>query len=263
MALFEGFRVLRHTLKETLHSLKEVEEDRNQDIEVQKRAWGSNTDLEQQQQSTMPNFSRPHNRSQVQGYKGRAYTEPPSIAKSIANSTLRFCQFAFALAVAGLYGVDLQHASEKNVYMDSKWVFAEVVAALGAATYAAYLLIWCCVRRIARPALTSYYSMHFPLFLWEILMCLIWVVLFGIFGNMYLSEDPEGDSGIVRMKHAVWVDLVNWLLWMATMVWSGLRWWQGRIKKNKGEGAGTPSEPAEHYESAPVSRQSSREERED
>lgn len=168
----------------------------------------------------------------VQGYKGRAYTPPPSIAKSVTNSFLRFCQFALALTVAGLYGDDLHNACVKNVYIDAKWVFAEIVAALAAATSAAYLVIWCCVARLARPALTSYYSMHFPLFLWEMFMCLVWLTLFGIFGKMYLSEDPEGDSGIVRMKNAVWVDLVNLLLWTATMIWSGLRWWQGRIRQS-------------------------------
>lgn len=67
-------------------------------------------------------------------------------------------------------------------------------------------------------------------------MFLIWLILFGIFAKMYLPEHPEGDLDIVRMKHAAWVDLVNLLLWGATMIWSGLRWWQGRIRKSKEEG---------------------------
>uniref|UniRef100_A0A093X8R5 DNA-binding protein RHL1 n=1 Tax=Talaromyces marneffei PM1 TaxID=1077442 RepID=A0A093X8R5_TALMA len=227
MALFVG-------TKAVFRSLDEIKNDRNQDIEFQKRAWGSSGDLEQQQRS-MPNYSRPHYPSypnHIQGYKGRAYTPPPSIAKSIANAFLRFCQFVFALTVAGLYGRDLHLACDKNVYLDAKWVFAEIVAALAAATSAGYLLIWCCVRRLARPALTSYYSMHFPLWLWEMFLCVIWLTLFGIFGKMYLPEHPEGDLDIVRMKHAVWVDLVNLLLWTATMIWSGLRWWQGRVRKD-------------------------------
>lgn len=66
-------------------------------------------------------------------------------------------------------------------------------------------------------------------------MWLILLTLFGIFGKMYFPEKPELDLGIVRMKHAVWVDLVNWLLWTITMVWSGLRWWKGRVGKNKGD----------------------------
>lgn len=228
---------LPYVFKAVRHALKEVQNGRNQDNEVQKRTWGSSSDLEQQQ--TMPNFSRPRypsHPSYAQGYKGRAYTPPPSIAKSIANSFLRFLQFAFALTVAGLYGRDLHLACDKDVYLDAKWVYAEIVAALAAATSAAYLLIWCCVMRIARPALTSYYSMHLPLWLWEMFMCVLWLVLFGIFGKMYLPENPEGDLDIVRMKHAVWVDLVNLLLWTATMIWSGLRWWQGRVREDNKEG---------------------------
>jgi len=38
--------------------------------------------------------------------------------------------------------------------------------------------------------------------------------VFGIFGKMYIKEDPEGDAGIKRMKAGVWVDLTNMLLWL-------------------------------------------------
>lgn len=45
------------------------------------------------------------------------------------------------------------------------------------------------------------------------------MALFGTFGKMYINENPEGDAGITRMKHAVWVDLVNMLLWFMTAVY--------------------------------------------
>ena len=41
---------------------------------------------------------------------------------------------------------------------------------------------------------------------------ILWIALFGLFGNMYIKEKAEGDSGVQRMKNAVWVDLVNALL---------------------------------------------------
>ncbi|KAF4995068.1 hypothetical protein F66182_16413 [Fusarium sp. NRRL 66182] len=172
----------------------------------------------------MTNFSRPY-----------AKPQPPHIARTIAFNFLRFSQFALALTVAGLYGVDLNHAHQKNVYIDAKWVYAEVVAALAAFTSAVYLVIWCCVQRQARNAraLTPFNSTNLLLWLWDVFMWLIWLTLFGIFGNMYLPENPEGDAGIERMKHAVWVDLVNLLLWTVTMVWTGLKWWKGGIEKNK------------------------------
>lgn len=31
-----------------------------------------------------------------------------------------------------------------------------------------------------------------------------------------------------RMRHAVWVDLVNMLLWAGAAVGMGIRWWKGR-----------------------------------
>ncbi|KUL92081.1 hypothetical protein ZTR_02621 [Talaromyces verruculosus] len=246
-AVIEGVKTAFH----------KVQDGRNQSYAAEQRArefFNNNGHLEQQ--STMRNFSRPCKPGDKEGEE--AHTSPPHIAKTIANNFIRSCQFALALTVAGLYGQDLHHACDKNVYLDAKWVFAEIVAALGAFTSAGYLLIWCCVQRIARPALTSYYSMHFPLFLWEIVMCLIWMIVFGIFGKMYLPEHPEGDLDIVRMKHACWVDLVNLLLWAATMIWSGLRWWQGRIRKSKeegesaGAGAGGHAAPPVASGAAPV-----------
>lgn len=35
---------------------------------------------------------------------------------------------------------------------------------------------------------------------------------------MYIHEDPEGNSGIKRMKNAVWIDLLNMLLWFITSI---------------------------------------------
>ena len=51
---------------------------------------------------------------------------------------LRLFQFALAITVAGLYGVDLHHADKLDAYTDGKWVFAEVVAALSAVTCLVY-----------------------------------------------------------------------------------------------------------------------------
>lgn len=44
--------------------------------------------------------------------------------------------------------------------------------------------------------------------------------MFGIFGNLYIHANAQGDGGITRMKNAVWVDLVNMLLWLITAVMS-------------------------------------------
>lgn len=57
---------------------------------------------------------------------------------AIGRAILRFFQFVLAITVAGLYGVDLHAASKAHVGADGKWVFAEVIAGLSAATCLVY-----------------------------------------------------------------------------------------------------------------------------
>lgn len=40
----------------------------------------------------------------------------------ILFTAVRFVQFALALTVCGLYGVDLNNARKEKKYVDSKWV---------------------------------------------------------------------------------------------------------------------------------------------
>jgi len=60
------------------------------------------------------------------------------VSGALIRIVLRFLQFLFALVVAALYGVDLQHAHKAGAYTDGKWVFAEVVAGLAAVTTLVY-----------------------------------------------------------------------------------------------------------------------------
>ena len=57
---------------------------------------------------------------------------------AIARTLLRLFQFALALTVAGLYGVDLHHGSQAHVSADGRWVYAEVVAGLSAVSCLVY-----------------------------------------------------------------------------------------------------------------------------
>lgn len=119
----------------------------------------------------------------------------------------RFLQFVLGLTVAGLYGTDLHNAAEAHKYADSKWVYAEVVAGLSCITVLVYMI----------PLVKSW-----ALFAWDTILFILWLALFGVFGKMYINENPEGDAGITRMKHAVWVDLVNMLLWFITAVYGAV-----------------------------------------
>ena len=48
-----------------------------------------------------------------------------------------------------------------------------------------------------------------------VLPSILYTALFGLFGRMFIRENPEGNAGIQQMKNAVWVDLgmtrpLNW-----------------------------------------------------
>ncbi|TLD07908.1 hypothetical protein PgNI_10477 [Pyricularia grisea] len=137
----------------------------------------------------------------------------------IAFMVLHFFAFALALTVCGLYGVDLTRARESGVAADPKWVFAEVVAGISVFTTLVYLIPF--VLRFAGVPI------------WNLILFILWIAVFGVFGSMYINEDPEGDQGIQRMKNAVWVDLANALLWLIIAIASGVYWWSHRERRSR------------------------------
>ncbi|KAF2834978.1 hypothetical protein M501DRAFT_943109 [Patellaria atrata CBS 101060] len=134
----------------------------------------------------------------------RNYNSYGGTAQLVFRIFLRFFQFVLAITVAGLYGTDLNNARKVDAYTDSKWLYAVIVAAMSAITTLFYGL----------PIVRSWLF-----FIWDAILFILWVAVFGIFGKMYIDEDPEGNGGIQRMKNAVWVDLVNMLMWFVTAVY--------------------------------------------
>ncbi|CAN8100004.1 unnamed protein product [Discula destructiva] len=137
----------------------------------------------------------------------------------IVFSFIHIVQFALALAVCGLYGQDLTRARNNDSYVDSKWVFAVVVGALSALTAVLYLI----------PFILRFWLV----WAWNMVLFILWIALFGVFGAMYIHEDPEGDSGVQRMKNAVWVDLVSALLWLLMAVGAFGYWWGHRERHSR------------------------------
>lgn len=133
---------------------------------------------------------------------------------AIVRLVLRFCQFILALTVAGLYGVDLSHANKAGAHADGKWVFAEVVASLSAITVIVYAI----------PFVKSYWF-----FAWDWILFVLWTALFGLFGSIFIPAKPTPkQDGQIRMKHAVWVDLVAMIFWFVTAIYSTLIWFRNR-----------------------------------
>lgn len=137
----------------------------------------------------------------------------------IAFTVLHFFQFVLAITVIGLYGVDLDRARKAGAPAEGKWVFAEVVGALAALTALLYMIPF--ILRIA------------VVWIWSLILFILWIALFGLFGNMYIREDPEGNADIQRMKNAVWVVLVNALLWLVGSFASIGYWWTHRERHSR------------------------------
>ncbi|TVY37521.1 hypothetical protein LCER1_G009109, partial [Lachnellula cervina] len=101
-------------------------------------------------------------------------------------------------------------------------VYAEITASLSAITALLYLV-----------PLISHIGL---LFIWDTILFILWIALFGLFGNMYIHERAEGDGGVQRMKNAVWVDLVNALLWLFSAVGMLAFWVRGRGGRSRWTG---------------------------
>jgi hypothetical protein len=54
------------------------------------------------------------------------------------------------------------------------------------------------------------------LFVWDTILFIFWIAVFGVFGNLFIHADAQGEGAITRMKHAVWIDLINALLWLGS-----------------------------------------------
>ncbi|RAQ55800.1 hypothetical protein AFGD_011225 [Aspergillus flavus] len=131
----------------------------------------------------------------------------------ISRAALRTLQFVFAIVIAGLYGVDLAHATEVNARAPSQWVYAEFVAAVTALTCIVHCFIT--VTHVAWSA-------------WDFVLFVLWLALVGTFGAIYISnnvldEYEQATSSIPRMRAAVWISLVSMVLWFATTV-LGIAW---------------------------------------
>ena len=121
---------------------------------------------------------------------------------ALVRLVLRSLQFIFALVVIGMYSMDLRAADKADAYTDSKWVFAVVVGSLSAVTTLVYGI----------PFLKSYWG-----FGWDFVLFVLWTATFGVFGNIFIKANPTPEQhGVQRMKNAVWIDLINMLLWFIT-----------------------------------------------
>lgn len=133
---------------------------------------------------------------------------------------IRFLQFVLAIMVCVLYGIDLQAAMKQHKYVDSKWLYAEIVAAMSVF--------------VSLFSMIPYeWVLDIPFsFVADIILFILWLAVFGVFGNLYFGTDPQGDAGQIRMHHAIWVDFTNALLWAVTGALMAMYWLRSRKNKS-------------------------------
>ncbi|RAH50640.1 MARVEL domain-containing protein [Aspergillus brunneoviolaceus CBS 621.78] len=133
----------------------------------------------------------------------------------ITRAIIRTLQLIFAVLVAALYAVDLAHATETRSRASSEWIFAQTVACLSAVT----AVVHC---TLGRKRVVAAWSA------WDFVLFVLWLAQTGVFGTIYISDDVEllyreRTTSLLRMRVAVWIDLVNMVLWLGTTV-MGLVW---------------------------------------
>lgn len=125
----------------------------------------------------------------------------------IVRTTIRTLQFAFAIVVLGLYGADLGNATKDGVRANTNWVYAVVVGCLSALTCIVHCFVT--VKRVLWAA-------------WDWVLLVLWAAAFGVFASMYVEDrntrDAADTTSVQRMKIAVWITMVNMVLWFASVV---------------------------------------------
>ncbi|KAI1433686.1 hypothetical protein GGR50DRAFT_695829 [Xylaria sp. CBS 124048] len=138
-------------------------------------------------------------------------------------TTLHVIQFIFAVTVIGLYGTDLNHKPDV-LHVDGKWIYAIVVAVLSSLTS-----ILCLAPFFLRFAFVP---------VWEFILFVLWIAQFGLFASLYIHADAKGNRDFQRMKNAIWVDLLNALLWLLGSALTGAYWWFHRERATRYTGRG-------------------------
>ncbi|CBF76987.1 uncharacterized protein ANIA_10588 [Aspergillus nidulans FGSC A4] len=160
--------------------------------------------------------------------------------KALLSTALAVVQFAFGLAVIGLYSQDINTARDNGDSAPSRWVYAVVTAFLSTVTAFLYLVLGWWWKKRSKPSFSQRAGLFLPLFAWESVLVILWLVVFGIFGEMYIGVyhvggKDGGESKVTRMRRAVWVDLACLVLWVLSGAWRGVRWWKA---KGMGQGVG-------------------------
>ncbi|ETS85124.1 hypothetical protein PFICI_03149 [Pestalotiopsis fici W106-1] len=138
----------------------------------------------------------------------------------IVRTAFRTGQFVFAIVAAGLYGADLAYFSRTNTKADGTWIFAEVLVVFSVVLCAAH-----CIFTIK----------HLMWSLLDSFLALMWMVVAILAGQAAFGDGLV--SGVsAKNTHAMallWIDLINMVLWLATLVEASLLCCTARTVRRK------------------------------
>ncbi|GAM35274.1 hypothetical protein TCE0_017f03478 [Talaromyces pinophilus] len=124
------------------------------------------------------------------------------------SRVLQALQLIFAVVVAALYGIDLAHSTKIHAHADAEWIHAEFVAAVSA--------IICLIFSVMTSIHVAWGSIL------DAAIFVLWLAQVGVFGSIFYPTVRPGYVGstisVTRMRAAVWIDLVNMVLWLLTSV---------------------------------------------
>ncbi|KAF0329637.1 hypothetical protein GQ607_003205 [Colletotrichum asianum] len=141
----------------------------------------------------------------------------------------RGLQFLFALIACGFYGNRVQADDKADNGSSPEWILAITVAGTAAVSSVLFVLA---TPLSAIPFIGSRVKLFktYRAFAWDLFLFIMWIVVFGIFAGIFLkrsSEDKYKGASTTAMKTAVWVDLVNAILWLISGVYGCIKTFLG------------------------------------
>ena len=169
-----------------------------------------------------------------------AYSEGVDMGKTMGKTWLktfeviprlvcRALQFLLAIIACGFYGDCLDAERKAGHGFSPEWIFAVTLA--GASAITAVLFV-AATPLGAIPYIGSKIKIFktYRAFPWDLILFIAWIAAFGLFANIFLHRDDDDSyksSSTGAMKIAVWVDLVNALLWLFSGVYGAIKTFLG------------------------------------
>src|SRR3569833_1268254 len=159
-----------------------------------------------------------------------AATAPLKAWENVPRWVVRGLQFLFGLIVAGFYGHRIDVDRRAGAPQSGEWVFGVTIAGLSCITALIFALAGPLNMISSRFRTYRLFPMDFGLFLF-------WIIVFGIFGGIFLKradDDSYKGTSTTTQRAVVWLDLLNALLWLLSGTYGGIKTLLG----NKVDGVG-------------------------